>query len=951
MKLHSIYTPLLFLAGSLLGTEVTLELGQTVEWSTEAGKTYQLQRANVTNSQWLEVDAPMDGDPGSFSIFQSKDGVNWQYRLKATTPGVTPPPALPINGGFEAGSGNNLEDWITAGNGTSQRFSGDARTGTHSARALILNQGATPSEALLYQQVSAAGGTVTGGATYDFSFWAKQIDLGPSYIQQFEVQWLAASGQFLSGTGLLNFSAGTDTWTEIALNDLVAPSNAADAVIKFRMVTGAIDGGSGEVLIDDIALAEEGAAGEPSEEEITYENLTLQDASRLRWLSETSVPYQAYTSANLSDWAALGTAITGDGNYKEIIIPKTTNAGYFRIEYTDDEGNSVVLGPIVPLYSSSTELDAPITIETSEALITRLGDRARDRHARESQFHSYDHYLSWYWEERTIDLEIIDRVAKGGSTITFNYETKTALSQPEFRAFYRGIGTVAEYHFNYLSDLVGPNQYTATITEKLPEYRDLQLGDRVEIEISQFILAPQNGRNNYYGTTFLYIVGEGIVPWEGIGPLNDSYALPEAAWLGGTTTLPYQYSNEPEHRFKQTAGNISPDTIDDFMLGRRLHHTNFGDGSHSEPGNPTFAQHTNQLGPKFINTSCVSCHVNNGRALPPAIGQPLNRSVIKVASDALGTAHPSYGTILQLGNMAGSAEGNVSISSYSYTNGNYGDGSSYSLRKPNYAFTGNAPTYFSVRIAPQLVGLGLLEAVEETTILALSDPNDANNDGISGRMRQITDPETNEVRFGRFTYKGEQAKISHQIASALNTDMGVMTSIFPTPEGGSSSNPSSELSATELEQMTKYVAALGVGARRDHDQNEMLHGEALFRSISCTDCHTETLVTGSYHPLAELRDQTIHPYTDLLLHDMGPGLADNMAEAGVSASEWKTPPLWNIGLTAGVSGGEGYLHDGRARTLEEAILWHGGEAEAAKEAFRNLPAGDRADLIAFLKSL
>ena len=154
---------------------------------------------------------------------------------------------------------------------------------------------------------------------------------------------------------------------------------------------------------------------------------------------------------------------------------------------------------------------------------------ARDRHARESQFHSYDHYLSWYWEERTIDLEIIDRVAKGGSTITFNYETKTALSEPEFRAFYRGIGTVAEYHFNYLSDLVGPNQYTATITEKLPEYRDLQLGDRVEVEISQFILAPQNGRNNYYGTTFLYIVGEGIVPWEGKGPLNDSQVTPSAA--------------------------------------------------------------------------------------------------------------------------------------------------------------------------------------------------------------------------------------------------------------------------------------------------------------------------------------------------------------------------------------------------------------------------------------
>ena len=191
---------------------------------------------------------------------------------------------------------------------------------------------------------------------------------------------------------------------------------------------------------------------------------------------------------------------------------------------------------IVALYNSSTPLEAATTVDTPTALITRLADRARDRHAREDNFHIYDHYLSWYWEQRTVDIEIVDRVAKGGTDITFNYTTLTPLSAPEFRAFFRGIGTVAEYHLNYSADLIGPNRYTATISSKLPENRPLQLGDRVEIEISMFLQAPTHGRTNYYGTALLYIVGQGIVPWQGVGPLLDSFPLPETAWLGGKTT-------------------------------------------------------------------------------------------------------------------------------------------------------------------------------------------------------------------------------------------------------------------------------------------------------------------------------------------------------------------------------------------------------------------------------
>ncbi len=628
---------------------------------------------------------------------------------------------------------------------------------------------------------------------------------------------------------------------------------------------------------------------------------------------------------------------------------------------------------IVPLFSALTPLEPPTTVVTSNALTTYLADRARDRHARESQFALYDHYLSWYWEQRVANIEIIDHVAKGGTDIVFNYTTQAQLNPAEFRTFFRGINTVAEYNNNQTATLVATNasatpgeidfHYTATVNANAQFGRPLQIGDRVEIEISQFLLAPRHGRNNYYGTVLLYIVGQGIVPWAegqdvgfnggivaGINQSLDSYPLSTNAWLGGLTTLPYQYSAEPQHRFKETTGNISPSNALPFMLGRRLHHTDFGDGTHSEPDNPVFAEHVGQLGPKFVNRSCVECHVNNGRALPAAVGTPLTKWVFKVGSNASGSPHPTLGSVLQPQSVSGPNEGSVSIASYTNTTGQYGDSTPYSLQKPNYIFTGTTPAFFSARIAPQLVGLGLLEAVSESTIQALADPNDANADGISGRVQIVTDPETSQQRLGRFGYKAAKARVSHQVAGALNTDMGVATTIFPKLDGETNAS-ALEVSSADLDQMTRYVALLGVAARRDLTNTQALLGEQLFASANCVKCHTPTLTTSPYHPMTELRNQTIHPYTDLLLHDMGTGLADNMGEGIATGSEWRTQPLWSIGLTAGVSGGEAYLHDGRARTLEEAILWHGGEAEAAKEIFRTMSATNRAAVIKFLQSL
>jgi CxxC motif-containing protein (DUF1111 family) len=258
-------------------------------------------------------------------------------------------------------------------------------------------------------------------------------------------------------------------------------------------------------------------------------------------------------------------------------------------------------------------------------------------------------------------------------------------------------------------------------------------------------------------------------------------------------------------------------------------------------------------------------------------------------------------------------------------------------------------------MAPPLVGMGLLEAIVEDDILALADPDDLDGDGISGRFRTVTDPVTGEGRLGRFGWKSGQATVKYQVAGALNTDMGVMTSVYPSPDCGSAQSDcgsaSPEFDDEDLDNVALYVSLLGIRARRDLDDPVALQGEGLFETIGCADCHIPTMQTSPYAFHAEVRDQTIHPYTDMLLHDMGPGLADNLGEGEATGAEWRTTPLWSVGLTADVNAGEAYLHDGRARSLEEAIRWHGGEGEASKNAYEALTENEKDAVIAFLKSL
>lgn len=609
--------------------------------------------------------------------------------------------------------------------------------------------------------------------------------------------------------------------------------------------------------------------------------------------------------------------------------------------------------PFVQLFDASTVLEPVLQEDTPTALITRLADRARDRHAREDQFQQYDHYLSFYWEHRTAEIEIVDTIGKGGNTVTFNVITEWPLSSTE-----------AELRFFHLQEAVYANNgvmtavpsldvpgedrrhYTRSVSLNSLTNQPLQVGDLMEFELSQFLTGTPNGRDNYYGTAILYVVGQGVVPWEAVGAAQNPSPMPAAGKLGGDTTLPYQYSDEPDHHFQQMSTNLSNINGQKFVLGRRVHHSDFGDGSHDEAAeNDDFTELANTLGTNYINRSCIACHTRNGRALPPAVGQPLTRYVVKVG-DAVGNPEPQLGSVLQPLATSGAPEGGISLSSWVDSNG---------LRTPSYSFTGTTPATFSARIAPQLVGMGLLEAVDEADIEALADEYDSNADGISGRVNLVTDAATGQTRVGRFGWKASQPTLRQQVAQALNTDVGVMTSLLPNPDcGAQQSNCGSagaEISDQRLDELTAYVALLGLSARRDLSDPEALQGEALFANAGCNSCHVDTLQTSPYHPHAELRDQTIHPYTDLLLHDMGPGLAANLADGNASGSEWRTAPLWNIGLTAGVSGGEAYLHDGRARTLHEAIMWHGGESETSRLNYEAMSQADKDALIRFLESL
>lgn len=444
---------------------------------------------------------------------------------------------------------------------------------------------------------------------------------------------------------------------------------------------------------------------------------------------------------------------------------------------------------------------------------------------------------------------------------------------------------------------------------------------------------------------------------------NDEKYIPLTAeegeqFSGGETTV----FNVSEEAFGFSASKLTFDEQTDFGVGNSF----FRQSWISAPSSTTARD---GLGPFFNAVSCASCHFKDGRGRAPEFDGELGKGLLLrftiggQDANGVGFPDPVYGGQLQDNSILGQTpEGQFTIS-YQQIQETLADGTVVVLRKPTYTVTnlGYGPLaniQISPRVANQIIGLGLLEAIPEATILAFADENDANNDGISGRPNYVHDFATNSTKLGRFGWKSNQPNIRQQVASALSGDMGITSSLFPNESGPTGVDLSTipnggtpEISEVNLNRMALYSQTLAVPARRNYTDQNVLRGKKTFETIQCTSCHIPKIQTGNTHTVVALRNQTIRPYTDLLLHDMGEQLSDNANDFKATGSEWRTQPLWGIGLIQLVNGHTNLMHDGRARNVEEAILWHGGEAQKAKDKYKKLTKAERDDLLAFINSL
>ncbi|MBP0021447.1 MAG: c-type cytochrome [Cyanobacteria bacterium SBLK] len=440
--------------------------------------------------------------------------------------------------------------------------------------------------------------------------------------------------------------------------------------------------------------------------------------------------------------------------------------------------------------------------------------------------------------------------------------------------------------------------------------------------------------------------------------LSGAIAVAKTPLAGGETTV----FNRSSRAYEQPSVGLNEEEEERHFQGDLAFDAVFvTPPAHINPG----------LGPLFNNASCTGCHIRNGRGLPEK-GQLLVRvsdgrknsgDVIDPKSLPVDTYHleasvslenappvPGLGTQIQDRGIYGhEPEATVEIA-WEEREGKYKEGTPYSLRYPRPEIllpngeSLSPDILTSLRIPPPVFGLGLLEAVPEATIRNLADPDDRDGDGISGRVNEVWDVEKEAIALGRFGWKANNPNLLQQTASAYVNDMGVTNPLFP------ESDEEPDIDRQTLEEAEFYAQTLAVPGRILLNDPEIQQGEKLFEQAECASCHIPTLSTGDYE-IEALAHQTIHPYTDLLLHDMGEGLADHRPDFLATGREWRTQSLWGIGLTQTVLPYSSYLHDGRARTLEEAILWHDGEAKNSKAQFQAMSQSDRDALIRFLRSL
>lgn len=411
------------------------------------------------------------------------------------------------------------------------------------------------------------------------------------------------------------------------------------------------------------------------------------------------------------------------------------------------------------------------------------------------------------------------------------------------------------------------------------------------------------------------------------------------ATIEATTAQPFLQimPNLPSNQL----GNVSP--------GRELFITQW---TPAGTGRPLF----DGVGPLFNANACSTCHSSEGRKPIFAADGQMSDAILFRLGDANGRAHAFYGEQMQHQSIdtAINTEGHMQYAATQAHNG-----------KPagiKFDFTptdSNQPlgdTAISGRISPQLVGMGLLDLIPEANIIAAADPNDTNEDGISGRIHWVDDGRAQ--RIGRFGWKAINSSLRTQNANAMSQDMGLTTPLFMDPNctvnqpacWTSAHGGTPEVTDSALDAVTDFMTALAVPERRIDDLAAFNQGAILFAQTGCASCHTPKQKTGDSIRFPFISQQVIYPYTDLLLHDMGAGLDDGVKEKNAESFEWRTPPLWGIGLVARASDAR-FLHDGRASSLTEAILWHGGEASKAKIRFEQLPEDKKQALLDFLRGI
>mgnify|MGYP001971417441 CR=1 FL=1 len=622
-------------------------------------------------------------------------------------------------------------------------------------------------------------------------------------------------------------------------------------------------------------------------------------------------------------------------------------------------------------------------------LQVRAAARFRDRHPNEWRF---DHYVENYAGGKTFEIQLTDH----GTSLDVRVVTHEE-GGPERVDFKYYIQNNPEVMCDRPLTVINLNMHQVPGTNNVFEQRipDITPGQIIEFDFTHLAVPnPAGGTFQYYTEYFYYHAGT--------GRLGAATANPRAT-AAGDASIPLVTA--PRFSFAQHANNLTLGELDRFMEGKVRFETDHLDGlvknfpttfdCCSGPIGYTLdpSPHalTVDLGPKFNAPSCIACHMMDGRGRTPTGNESnLASLVIQLALEGVDDdggpiPHPFYGRQFDTSAIGDTvAEGRVTVA-YEDVTGSFDDGTTFTLRRPTYEFRDTAqgspgsnlpdvdgtPGYqgvvhYSPRIAPMLAGSGLLEAIDEVEILALADPLDEDGDGISGRPNWVHDLVTGEVRIGRFGWKAGQPGLLQQTAVAYQRDLGLTSPLTPRHDCGDqdptcTEESGTELSAGDVSLVADYVGGLTLPPRRNFRDPEAIIGMQLFKRANCQACHVPSIRTRTDHEIAAYRGQVIEPFTDMLLHDMGPDLADGFQEYEAEGSEWRTAPLWAAGEVGHVLGtpgectdpysGEGtpnYLHDGRARSLMEAILWHGGEAETSRKAVLAMNQQEREALLRYV---